>query len=92
MEDWQDIEQSRAELLQMKPDIEALLVNRVGHARDMAKAEYYIAPMDDCYRLVGAIRMHWKGLSGGAEVWTEIGRFFSELRARAEVVGGVPHA
>jgi hypothetical protein len=92
MEAWQEIEQSRAELLQMKPDIEALLVNRVGHARDMAKAEYYIAPMDDCYRLVGAIRMHWKGLSGGAEVWTEIGRFFSELRARAEVVGGVPHA
>jgi hypothetical protein len=36
--------------------------------------------------------MHWKGLSGGAEVWTEIGRFFSELRARAEIVGGVPYA
>jgi hypothetical protein len=92
MEAWQEIERSHLQLLQMRPDIEALLVNRVGHARGVAKAEYYIAPMDDCYRLVGTIRMHWKGLSGGAEVWTEIGRFFSELRARAEIVGGVPYA
>jgi hypothetical protein len=92
MEAWQEIERSHPELQQLKPDIEALLVNRVGHAHSVGKAEYYIAPMDDCYRLVGAIRMHWKGLSGGAEVWNEIARFFSELRAKAEVVGGVPHA
>jgi hypothetical protein len=51
-----------------------------------------LAPIDDCYRLVGQIRIHWKGLSGGSEVWTEIGRFFSDLRARAEVVGGEPNA
>jgi hypothetical protein len=92
MEAWQQIEQSHAALLQLKPDIEAFLVNRVGHAHGLAQAEYYIAPIDDCYRLVGVIRMHWKGLSGGTEVWTEIGRFFSELRARADIVNGVPHA
>jgi hypothetical protein len=89
---WQEIEQSHDSLLRLKPDIEALLVNRVGHAHGLTQAEYYIAPIDDCYRLVGVIRMHWKGLSGGAEVWTEIGRFFSELRAKAELVNGVPHA
>jgi hypothetical protein len=89
---WQEIEQSHDALLRLKPDIEALLVNRVGHAHGLTQAEYYIAPIDDCYRLVGVIRMHWKGLSGGAEVWTEIGRFFSELRAKAELVNGVPHA
>ena len=38
-------------------------------------AEYYIAPIDACYRLVGLIRMHWRGLSGGTEVWQEIGKF-----------------
>jgi hypothetical protein len=92
MEAWREIEASHAALRQMKPDIEALLVNRVSHAHGLAKAEYYIAPIDDCYRLVGVIRMNWKGLSGGAEVWTEIGRFFSELRARAEVINGVVHA
>jgi hypothetical protein len=92
MEAWQQIEQSHAALLQLKPDIEAFLVNRVGYAHGLAQAEYYISPIDDCYRLVGVIRMHWKGLSGGTEVWTEIGRFFSELRARADIVNGVPHA
>jgi hypothetical protein len=92
MEAWREIEESHKALLQLKPDIEALLVNRVGHAHGLSQAEYYIAPIDDCYRLVGLIRMHWKGLSGGTEVWTEIGRFFSELRGRADVVSEVPHA
>lgn len=92
MEAWREMEQSHAALLQLKPDIEALLVNRVGHAHGLAKPEYYIVPIDDCYRLVGVIRMHWKGLSGGTEVWTEIGRFFSELRSRADVLSGLPYA
>ena len=35
-------------------------------------AQYYIVPIDECYRLVGLIRMHWRGLSGGTEVWKEI--------------------
>jgi hypothetical protein len=59
------------------PDVEALLVNRVGAARD-----YFIVPIDECYKLVGLIRLHWRGLSGGAVVWGEIGRFFDELRRR----------
>ncbi len=70
-------------LRRLQPDIEALLVNRVGHAHGMAKAEYYIAPMDECYRLVGLIRSNWKGLSGGTEVWHGDWDVFSELRAKA---------
>jgi hypothetical protein len=92
METWREIEESHTALMQLKPDIEALMVNRVGHAHGLAQAEYYIAPIDDCYRLVGVIRMHWKGLSGGTEVWAEIGRFFSDLRARSDVAIGVLHA
>jgi len=92
MQAWRDIQESHPALRQLNSDIEALLVNRVGHAHGLSQAEYYIAPIDECYRLVGAIRMHWKGLSGGSEVWMEIARFFSDLRARAEVIGGVPHA
>ena len=83
---WTDIVRNNPVLNQLEPDIEALLVNRVGHARDSAPAEYFFAPMDDCYRLVGLIRTHWKGLSGGNEVWEEIARFFNALRARAEIV------
>ena len=27
--------------------------------------------------------MHWKGLSGGTEVWQELGEFFTSLKARS---------
>jgi hypothetical protein len=89
---WTEIAQNNPVLHRLKPDIEALLVNRVGHAHGMGRAEYYIAPIDECYKLVGLIRTNWKGLSGGAEVWTEIGRFFVELKAKSEPVGGGPNA
>lgn len=64
------------ELEELRPDIEALLVNR-------AARECFVLPIDECYRLVGLIRMHWKGLSGGAEVWREIQLFFEEMKNRA---------
>jgi hypothetical protein len=65
----------------MERDVEALLVNRVRGAR-----EHFLVPIDECYSLVGLIRMHWRGLSGGREVWEEIGRFFEELRERSRTV------
>lgn len=89
---WAEIVEENPILRELGPDIEALLVNRVGHAHEVSRAEYYIAPIDECYRLVGIIRANWKGLSGGSEVWGEIGRFFTDLRFRAEVVGSEPNA
>ncbi len=75
-EAWSEIVRENPLLHQLEPDIEALLVNRVGHAHASLPAEYYFAPIDECYRLVGLIRTHWKGLSGGEEVWQEIAGFF----------------
>jgi len=89
---WTEIVRENSVLGQLQPDIEALLINRVGLARDMSEAEYYIVPIDECYKLVGLIRANWKGLSGGSEVWVEIGRFFSELKSRADTLGGEPNA
>lgn len=66
---------SPAFLPEMEPDVEALLVNRIGAAR-----EYYVAPIDRCYELAGLIRMYWRGLSGGEEVWRQIDEFFVALR------------
>ncbi len=63
-------------LIRLEPDTEALLVNR-------AARESFILPIDECYRLVGLMRTHWKGLSGGAEVWREIQLFFQEMKNRA---------
>jgi hypothetical protein len=71
----------------MESDVEALLVNRMGHARGAAPPEYYILPVDECFRLVGLIRARWHGLSGGTEVWQEIGQFFATIKTKARVVG-----
>jgi hypothetical protein len=92
LEAWNEIAAGNRALSRLRPDIEALLVNRVGHAHGLAQAEHYIAPIDECYKLVGLIRANWKGLSGGADVWTAIGQFFSELRSKADVVTGAANA
>ena len=67
----------------MESDVEGLLVNRLGYSRGYSAPDYYLLPIDECYRLVGLIRMHWKGLSGGTEVWNELGEFFTSLKARS---------
>lgn len=89
---WNDIAGENPALGEMEADVEALVVNRVGYVPNSAKAEYFIAPIDACYRLVGLIRSNWRGLSGGAEVWEKINAFFDELRERAEIVTEGPNA
>jgi hypothetical protein len=86
LETWKGIEDENPGLEEMEADVEALLVNRVGHARGFGGPEYYLIPIDECYRLTGMIRSHWKGLSGGTEVWQEIGKFFAALKSRATAV------
>src|SRR5918998_1467611 len=78
---WEELERCNAVLKGMERDVEALLVNRVRGAR-----EHFLVPMDECYSLVGLIRMHWRGLSGGREVWEKIEQFFEELRERSKTV------
>lgn len=75
---WREIERATPLLAELEPDVEALLVNRVGDEH-----RHWLVPLDECYSLVGVIRMHWKGLSGGKLVWQEIERFFAELDRRA---------
>src|SRR5207237_241218 len=73
---WEEI--ARLNALELQRDVEALLVNRVGAAR-----EHYLVSVDQCYRLVGILRRSWRGFSGGEEVWERIGQFFSELKGGA---------
>jgi Family of unknown function (DUF5947) len=78
LENWQALVQDNPILQEMKPDVEALLINRVQGAH-----EYFIVPIDNCYRLVGLIRTSWRGLSGGEAVWRTIAQFFADLRSKA---------
>ena len=79
---WSELESKNPILAGLEPDVEALLVNRVRGSR-----ESFVVPIDECYRLVGIIRTHWRGLSGGREVWKEIESFFTELKLRARPPG-----
>lgn len=84
---WRVLVEENPVLRELEPDVEALLVNRLGESR-----EHYRAPIDECYKLVGLIRKNWRGLSGGSEVGDRITRFFADLKARAHATGGRPHA
>lgn len=94
---WQTIADANPVLQNLQPDIEALLVNRIDPHRSglsdrQHHPEYFIAPLDECYKLVGLIRAYWKGLSGGAEVWSQVESFFAELRAKSEPTSRGSHA
>jgi hypothetical protein len=80
---WQEIVRANPILEQMQPDVEALLIKRISRPEMPGSPEYYLAPIDACYKLVGLLRTHWRGLSGGSEVWQHVEAFFHELRAKA---------
>ena len=86
-EAWQVLLEDNPVLRELEPDVEALLVNRLG-----AAPECYRVGIDQCYKLIGLIRTHWRGLSGGPAVWEEISRFFAALKERSGATGGTAHA
>jgi hypothetical protein len=90
LESWNEIVDRNPILNEMESDVEGLLVNRLGYSRGYSAPEYYLLPIDECYKRVGLIRMHWKGLSGGTEVWRELGEFFTSLKSRATEVSSAP--
>ncbi len=78
---WQELVAANPVLLELAPDVEALLINRVRGAQ-----EYYFVPLDACYQLVGLIRLSWRGLSGGTEAWEAIAQYFRDIQAKARVL------
>jgi Family of unknown function (DUF5947) len=84
---WQELEVGNPVLGQFEPDVEALLVNRVGTTRD-----HFRVGIDQCYKLVGLIRRNWRGLSGGEEAWEAIGEFFQQLKGQSHSSEGAVDA
>jgi Family of unknown function (DUF5947) len=75
---WEELRELNPELESLEPDAEALVVNRITDAPQFA-----IAPIDECYALVGAIKLSWEGISGGTAIEREVPAFFDRLRKRA---------
>jgi len=75
---WDRLVAANPVLEDLDPDAEALIVNRMATPHVHA-----IAPLDDCYRLVGIVKATWEGITGGAEMETAVQRYFDDLRATA---------
>ncbi|MEP6977958.1 MAG: DUF5947 family protein [Thermoleophilia bacterium] len=75
---WETLVAANPMLEGLEPDAEALIVNRLGGARQHA-----IVPIDECYRLVGLVRVSWEGISGGTQIEGAVSGFFAELREKA---------
>jgi hypothetical protein len=78
LEAWEELAAANPVLETLEPDIEGLIVNRLGEI-----GRYALAPIDECYRLVGLIKASWQGIGGGSAVERAAGDFFAALDARA---------
>jgi hypothetical protein len=86
LDSWARLVRANPVLDTLQPDTEALLVDRSRGAR-----RHWLVPIDDCYALVGLIRTHWSGLSGGERVWSETAAFLQRLQDRARTVRASRH-
>lgn len=75
---WAALVERNPVLDDLETDAEALIAHRL-----TTPHEYVIAPVDDCYRLVGMIKSRWEGISGGAAIETAVPEFFAGLRRAA---------
>lgn len=73
---WQQVITDCPPVAGLAPEVEAFLVNIA-----RGQQQHWIVPVDDCFRLVAIVREHWRGLSGGNQVWPEIDKFFTSLTA-----------
>jgi hypothetical protein len=75
---WTSLAAANPVLDDLQPDAEALVVNRLSDP-----AQVVIAPLDQCYRLVGLVKSRWQGISGGAGIEAAVEEFFAGLRSEA---------
>ena len=76
--EWEGLVAENPVLEELESDAEALVVNRMAEPHQFA-----IAPIDDCYGLVGLVKTRWEGISGGPGLERALRGFFDDLRDRA---------
>jgi len=75
---WAELVRANPVLNGLDADGEALVVNRLADP-----PQYAIAPIDQCYGLVGLVRSRWEGISGGDALTVAVPEFFARMRAQA---------
>jgi Family of unknown function (DUF5947) len=75
---WERIAVANPAIGALADDVQAALIRRTGPGEFTC----LLVPVDACYELVGLVRKHWSGFSGGAEVWQRIDAFFEALSAK----------
>jgi hypothetical protein len=77
LESWEELVRRNPVLERLDPDAEALIVNRLDDP-----PQFLIAPIDQCYALVGLIKTRWEGISGGPALREAVPEFFASLRQK----------
>jgi len=85
-------------LAALAPDVEAIFVSRQAGQGGISppsppgppsgRYEVFLIPIDECYSLVGELRLRWQGFDGGAEAHVALAAFLDSLRRRAQVLEG----
>lgn len=79
LDTWDEIIAQYAAFGQLKPDVEAVLIQRT---RETSRA--FVVPIDSAYELVGLIRTSWKGFDGGEDAHRKIAGYFDKLHERSQ--------
>jgi hypothetical protein len=82
---WEGLAAAHPLLREAAPDIEAILMIRgqPGTSDDLG-IETFLVPIDVCYQLAGALRLHWRGFDGGSQVRRLLHDILEDLRGRAK--------
>jgi hypothetical protein len=78
-ESWDALVRAAPTVASLADDVEALLVRRTA-----VGITALIVPIDVSYELVGLIRVVWRGLQGGDELWPRVDEFFARAVERAD--------
>ena len=82
---WERLVARNPILERLEPDAEALVVNRLKKAGGGGGGQHLLVPIDQCYKLVGAIKESWEGISGGDAVENSVRAFFAAMHERAAI-------
>ncbi len=79
---WDEIAAANPAVATMETDVEALLINRLGPINGFPEHQYFLLPIDECFKLVGIVRANWQGFSGGEKMWQTLREQLAVLPSR----------